>query len=101
MITYEYTNESSNVALSLGDEVISEYIKDELGAGAALREADPVKWFIGTLAIRNEKPASEVDDMDVFAQTMIQEHTMDPIVYKQVKAYLYSQGFRWTSGCFG
>lgn len=101
MINAGYEPGSSHVDLNLGDEAILAYVQDVAEAGIALREADPVKWLVGTIAIANQKMPSEVQNEDLLVKAMLEERSLDPPVYDQVRRYLVIQGFRWISGCFG
>lgn len=76
-------------------------MQDEARAGAALREADPVKWFVGTIAAAAGELPSKVKDEALLTKVILSERSMDPIVHTEVRHYLRSKGFSWISGCFG
>lgn len=101
MFSVEYGPESPYVNLNLGDETILAYVQDETEAGIALREADPVKWLVGTMAIAAQRMPSEIQDEDLMVKAVLGQGSMDPAVYSQVKQYLGGKGFRWIGGCFG
>ena len=101
MISAEYEPASSHVDLNLSNEVIITYLQDGNEAGDALKEADPVKWLVGTVAIANKIAPSEVSDAQLMADVILGQDNMDPTVYGQTKRYLGGKGYRWISGCFG
>lgn len=101
MITHNYGDESPHVELNLSDEAVLAFTQNTAGAGDALKEADPVKWLAGTIAIAKEINVSEVTDMDMMAAAMTQERSMDRVVHNEVRKYLGTKGMRWMSGCFG
>jgi hypothetical protein len=101
MISAEYEPGSSHVNLNLGDEAIIAYVQDVNEAGEALREADPVKWLVGTIAVANGETPSDVSDVHLMAEAVMGQRSMDPAVYSETKRYLDSKGYCWISGCFG
>jgi hypothetical protein len=101
MISAEYGPGSSHVNLNLGDEAIVAYAQDVNGAGEALREADPVKWLVGTIAVANGEMPSDVSDVHLMAKAVTGQRSMDPTVYNETKNYLGSKGYSWIGGCFG
>lgn len=100
MISAEYEPGSHHVNLNLDDKALLAYVQEPPTA-TALKEADPVKWLVSTIAIANHKLPSEIQDQDLMIHTILEERRMDPVVYRQTKQYLSSKGIGWISGCFG
>jgi hypothetical protein len=100
MINAEYEPGSPHVSLNIGDEAILTYVQDGNEAGEALREADPVKWLVGTIAVANREMPSDVSNEHLMAKAAVGQRSMDPTVYNETRKYLGSKGYSWIGGCF-